>query len=136
MAFPSALCFETYTSQYDNENVQTEFTSGRTRLRRRGDRNNDVVNVSITTDDAGLTDFKTYFVGDAGSGGLVHNGPYFVGGIKKNGLIRIIAGSYELNYLAQGVWRISYTFELLARQFTSEKVTYDAVVANGGFPLP
>ena len=136
MAFPSSICYETYTAKFENENVQTQFVSGRTRLRNYGNMNNDIASVSMTLRNSDLTQFKDYFENDAGSGGTNHQGPYFVGGIAKTGLIQIIAGSYDLSYLADGYWRIKYSIRILYRNFTEEQVIYNAVVSNGGFPLP
>lgn len=138
MAWPSSLDYSgSFSMSFDNENIQTEFISGRTRLRRRGDRNNDICSISVITDDSGYSLFKAFYETEINFGELTYIGPYYVGNTKKfTALMRMVQGSYTETYLSPNRWKLSFSSTILSRSFTEEIAVYNAVIANGGFPLP
>tara|TARA_R110002020_G_scaffold98979_4_gene235235 strand:- start:1802 stop:2215 length:414 start_codon:yes stop_codon:yes gene_type:complete len=137
MAWPSNIDYSgSFSRRFDNENVTTTFASGRSRVRRYGNRNNDLCSVEMNLTDNQYFSFKSFYEGEANYGQNTYTGPYYVGNTKINGLLRIVGGSFKAAYLAPNRWVISFDFEVLYRNFTEEQVVYNAVVANGGFPLP
>lgn len=134
MPFPN-INYHTYAGTHSSDNNLTRQTSGVSRVRPITGRSEDFVDVTLILTASELGLFRVFFVDEINNGADTFFGPYWVGGVEKTGTLQIIGG-YNSTPLGGGNFQVSYSFRIVNRDLSSENSVYDAVIANGGFPLP
>lgn len=131
MAFPD-LCYSSINYTINPEIKRTEYHSKNTRQRFLRPKRDDLYQVSVQLDTAGLNSFEAFMVDEANNGADEFQGPYY-DGLDRTGTLQIIRGQYQVNYLAKDWWNLSYSFEVKDRDLTDAENIYDFINDYGGF---
>lgn len=137
MPFPTTeIKYNSYQSSHDADTIKTVFATGNSRVRKVIDKNDETVSVTAMTDANGLHAFNIFYYQELSNGADTFQGPYHVGIDKKTGTLQIVDGTYSVRRLSGDVYELSFSFRIVDRDMTDEDAIYDAVILNGGFPLP
>jgi hypothetical protein len=137
MPFPTTeIKYNSYQSSHLSDTIKTNFGTGNSRVRKIIDRNEDTVSVTSLVDADGLNAFNIFYYQELNNGEEEFQGPYHVGIDQKTGTLQIVDGTYSVRRLSGDIYEISYSFRIIDRDMTDEDAVYDAVILNGGFPLP
>lgn len=112
---------------------RTVFNSQNTRQRKTHTNRSIVYSVERLFNDIEYTQFSTLINDTLEHGAAVSDIPYFIADYETTAPGRIIEGSYQANPIRSNLWRVSYQFEILKKEYSTEQLVYNQVNAAGGF---
>ena len=135
--FPSTLEYseQGYSYTVAPDVLRTVFSTRNTRQRLLRTQRDDLFNVSIRTDNAGLAVFEAFVTDDIDNGADQFDGTYYVSDVEDTGTLEIVEGRYTVTYLADDQWDINYQFEVKGHDITWQTTLYDTVIEYGSFSL-
>ena len=131
--FPDLDYSQGYRYEINPDVLRTEYASRNSRQRFIIQNHDDLFTVSMKLDNADLSTFEDFVTDDLLNGSLTYDGPYFAGNVEKTGTLQIVDGLYDVNYLTNDYWDVSFQYELKDRDLTDEEGIYDLVNAFTDF---
>ena len=126
MPFPSDMCESSISYESSQEIKRTVYHSKNTRQRFLRQNRNDNFSVSYQVSSSKLSEFESFIVDDISLGADTFQGPYF-DGVEQTGTLEIINGRYNVRYVAQDLWDLSYSFQVKDRDFTEAQTLYEMI---------
>lgn len=133
--WPSTLEYQTDGHGWTNEPVvqRTEFSSGNTRQRLVMLNRDDLFTATLQCDETQLAVFETFVLDTLNNGADTYTGPYYVSDTEYTGTIEIVDGQYSVEYLAEDLWSVQFSFYVKERDLTNEELLYELVNELSGF---
>ncbi|MFW0776363.1 MAG: hypothetical protein ACN2B6_01405 [Rickettsiales bacterium] len=131
MPFPD-ICESSISYGSEPDIVRTVYHSSNTRQRFIRKKRDDVFNVTYEVTSTELAEFESFITTEISNGADEFTGNYY-DGAEHTGTLQIINGEYNVSYIAQDYWSLSYSFEVKDRDLSDAESVYDFVNAAGGF---
>jgi len=118
---------DSYSFSVNHSVSRTEYHSNNTRQRKRYENRNDIFSVSLMLNDEDLNEFEFDFQIKHDYGGNTFQAQYWVSDVPKTGTALLVSGSYQATLLADDIWNLSYTLEIIDRDMTDQQNVYEVV---------
>jgi len=125
--------FEGYGYTVTPDVKRTEYASRNSRQRLMRYQRDDLFTVTLRLDDADLDLLDTFVLTTINNGADTFTGPYFTSDVEYTGTLEIVDGKYEVRYLQNDFWSVSYSFYVKDRDLTEEQNIYESVIEYAGF---